>query len=87
MLVLTLSIVVLVVALLLGHSKNFSDDDDDDALRWQSTGHHTCCVHVKRHTTVNRMTGDDVVGSQRQAGNRLTSMTVLGRLDIERPGQ
>jgi len=46
-------------------------------------------VHVERHTTVNRMTGDDAVGSQRQAGNRLTSRptTVLGRLDIERPGQ
>jgi len=27
------------------------------------------------------MTGDGVVGSQRQAGNRLTSTTVLGWLD------
>ena len=27
------------------------------------------------------MTGDDAVGSQRQAGNRLTSTTVRGRLD------
>jgi len=40
-------------------------------------------VHVERHTTVNRMTGDGAVGSQKQAGNRLTSTTVLGRLDID----
>ena len=28
------------------------------------------------------MTGDGAVGSQRQAGSRLTSMTVLGQIDI-----
>ena len=33
------------------------------------------------------MTEDGAVGSQRLAGNRLTSTTVLGRLDIERRGQ
>ena len=31
---------------------------------------------------MNRITGDGAVGSQRQTGNRLTSTTVLGRLDL-----
>ena len=42
---------------------------------------------VERDTSVNLMSGVDVVGHRKRADNRLSSTTVPGRLGTGTPGQ